>query len=581
MRFHHRFPRLGVTASLLLRLGLTFLAGPLWAQAPSSSAGTDHPGDSGLEVDHYRQVADSRGLGRVTGYGRGAAFVDIDGDGDDDLFVADTDGRFFGDPYGMSMFFLNDGSGHFVPAELQLDPDDFHSTWVGSFADYDNDGDPDLMVGNGGYTGSSTLVLLENRISQNQGFVNVTEQAGLWSRNGTPEISAWWGISWADYDNDGWLDVIVTRRAGRPLLFHNEGDGSFSEQGARLGIQPIGNQDTKNPVWIDYDEDGDQDLYIAGMDWHAFYRNDDGMFEDITEEIFPEPMAGRSELPVVFAAATADFDQDGHEDIYLGRWDSQDYILFGDGAGNFERLGPEVGLDTVNHVKLSDSDTQPFSNQSRLARRRARQDGQSSATDTTLPYENTMGLGVGDLFDDGYPDVVIGTGDPEFVAADIILCNRGRRQFERCTELFLAADAEHQMTRAHGAVFADINRDGFTDFFFNLGGHPNFDFAQNTESREFNKLFMRQTEEVANAAWLTLSGTRSNRDAIGARVRYGEGDLVRYHYVRSTMGFQSQNSMTLLLPLGGKESIPVTIDWPSGATTELTVTAGKLTNVVE
>lgn len=82
-------------------------------------------------------------------------------------------------------------------------------------------------------------------------------------------------------------------------------------------------------------------------------------------------------------------------------------------------------------------------------------------------------------------------------------------------------------------------------------------------------------------AWLTLSGTNSNRDAIGARIRYGEGDLVRYHFVRSTMGFQSQNSATILLPLGGQESAPVTIDWPSGITTQLTVTAGTLTNVVE
>ena len=92
---------------------------------------------------------------------------------------------------------------------------------------------------------------------------------------------------------------------------------------------------------------------------------------------------------------------------------------------------------------------------------------------------------------------------------------------------------------------------------------------------------MRQTEEKANAAWLTLSGTNSNRDAIGARVRYGEGDLARYHFVRSTQGFQSQNSMTMVLPLGGHESAPVIIDWPSGATTELTIKSGEHANVVE
>ena len=137
------------------------------------------------------------------------------------------------------------------------------------------------------------------------------------------------------------------------------------------------------------------------------------------------------------------------------------------------------------------------------------------------------------------------------------------------------------MTRAHGAVFADIDYDGFTDFFLNLGGHPPYDFAQKAESRETNKLFVRQTEATANAAWLTLSGTNSNRDAIGARVRYGEGDQVRYHYLRSTQGFQSQNSMTILLQLGDQESVPVIIDWPSGTSTELTIASGERRNVVE
>ena len=479
------------------------------------------------------------------------------------------------------MIYTNDGSGNFVPAELNLDPADFHSTWVGSFADFDNDGDPDLLVGNGGYTSSSTLVMLENRINMNQGFVNVTTAVGF-TNTETTEPNPWWGVSWADYDNDGWLDVIVTRRIGRPLLFHNEGGEKFNELGATLGFTDAGQRDAKNPVWIDYDEDGDQDLYLAGIDWHGFYRNAGNRFEEISEQIFTEPLAGHSGLPAVFATATADFDQDGHEDIYLGRWDSQDYILFGDGAGSFERVGSEGGIDTINHVQLSATDNNPMGNEGRLARRAARLNGPTGEADAgVLPYENTMGLGVGDFFDDGFPDIVIGTGNPEFVAADVFLCNLGQRRFERCTDRFIEPDSEHALTRGHGAAFADVNRDGFTDFYFNLGGHPPFDFTQKAESRETNKLFMRQTEQVANAAWLTLSGTNSNRDAIGARVRYGEGDLARYHYVRSTQGFQSQNSMTLLLPLGDRESMPVMIDWPSGATTELTITTGEHARVVE
>ncbi len=533
------------------------------------------------DTGYYEQVAESRGLGGVTGYGRGASFVDVDGDGDDDLFVADTDGRLFGAPYGLSMIYTNDGRGNFVPGEFNLDPDDFHGTWAGSFADFDNDGDQDMLVANGGYTNRSTLELLENRINQGQGFVNVTIDSGMGSETGQQDTYSWWGVSWADYDNDGWLDVAVTRRGARPLVFHNDGDGSFRERGEALGLSDYGHRDAKNPVWIDYDQDGDQDLYLAGMDWHGFFRNDGDSFSDITNEIFPQALEGHSGLPAVFAAASADFDQDGLEDIYLGRWDSQDLVLFNNGNGGFDVLGRDNGIDSINYEPVAANDTNPMSNRTAAQRAQERADSPSGAETTMAPFENTMGLGVGDFFDDGYPDIVIGTGNPRFNAADVFFCNLGARRFQRCSERFLEPDGSHRMTRAHGAAFADVDRDGQTDFFFNLGGHPPYDFNQKAESRETNKLFMRQSGPAANAAWITLTGTSSNRDAIGARVKYGEGDAARYHFLRSTAGFQSQNSRTLLLPMGELETIPVSINWPSGRVTELNISAGQNLVVIE
>lgn len=531
--------------------------------------------------DHYRQVAESRGLGEITGYGRGASFIDIDGDNDDDLFVADTDGRLFGRPYGMSILYVNDGTGSFIPGEFNLNPDDFLGTWAGSFADFDNDGDPDMLVTNGGYTTESTLALLENRINLGQGFVNITRQSGMRSEADLQQIYRWWGVSWADYDNDGWLDVVITRVRQRPLIFHNEGNGRFAEVGERLGVRHYGQRDAKNPLWIDYDADGDQDLYLAGMDWHGFFRNDGERFTEVTDQIFSEALEGRSGLPSVFAASAADFDQNGHEDIYLGRWESQDYILFSNGDGSFQWAGRVNGIDTANLGKISETDTNPMASETAPMRQRQRASSPDGKEIDMEPYENTMGLGVGDLFDDGWPDIVIGTGNPAFNAADIMLCNLGQRQFERCTERFIGADDSHSMTRGHGVTFADIDRDGFTDLFINLGGHPPFDFNQKTDSRETNKLFLRQTQQPANAAWLTLVGTSSNRDAIGARVSYGEADETRYQFVRSSGGFQSQNSKTLLLQLGEQNAVPVRIDWPSGEITELTVESGQSLRVVE
>lgn len=531
--------------------------------------------------DYYQQVAGTRGLGGIVGYGRGAAFVDIDGDNDDDLFVADTDGRLFGRPFGMSILYVNDGNGNFVPGEFNLNPDDFLGTWAGSFADIDNDGDPDMLVTNGGYTTDSSMALLENRINLGQGFVNITRQSGMRNDQQLQEKYRWWGVSWADYDNDGWLDAIVTRLRQRPLLFHNEGNGQFSEVGEQLGLQDYGHRDAKNPLWIDYDEDGDQDLYLAGMDWHGFFRNDGDRFTEVTDQVFTMPLEGRSGLPAVFAASSADFDQDGYEDIYLGRWESQDYVLFNNGDGTFQQAGKANGIDSANLDKISETDINPMASETNPLRRRERMNNPDGKEVNMAPFENTMGLGIGDLFDDGFPDVVIGTGNPMFDAEDIIFCNQGQRQFRRCNERFFEPDNDHSMTRGHGVAFADIDHDGFTDFFFNLGGHPPFDFNQKTESRESNKLFVRRTSEVPNAAWLTLTGTRSNRDAIGARVRYGEGTMTRYQFVRSTGGFQSQNSKTLLVQLGEQEAIPVQIRWPSGLVTELTVEAGQNLQIIE
>ena len=100
--------------------------------------------------DRYIESSDAVGLGDVIGYGRGAAFVDINGDGFDDLFVADTDDRHRTDDFGVSQMYLNKQDGTFEPVDIGIDADDLIGTWVGSFADYDRDGDPDLLIVNGG-----------------------------------------------------------------------------------------------------------------------------------------------------------------------------------------------------------------------------------------------------------------------------------------------------------------------------------------------------------------------------------------------------------------------------------------------
>jgi len=511
------------------------------------------------ESAEYCNGAADAGLATILRYGRGAAWVDIDQDGWDDLFLADTDNRWDPEGYGVSTFYMNrrDGTFEAVPAtELGIDVDDLVSTWNGAFADYDNDGDPDLLLANGGYSGVSNLAFYENRIGDGEGFVSRTRESGIGVANREP--ANWWGTSWADYDRDGWLDVVVTRTDGVALLFHNRGDRTFEEAGRELDVGVV-MEDGKNPVWTDYDRDGDPDLYLAGMWQHAFYRNDDGRFLDITDQVFAEPLPLTANwqgpgAPIVFAAAAEDFNQDGYDDLYLGRFDLQDVLLLNDGDGSFTPHTGDWGIDAAP----------------------------TAWADLSGPFENTMGLGVVDLSDDGDPDVFIGTGNPVRAAPDIMYCNTIDDSFYRCTEQILTPGADGEWrTRGHGTAMSDFDHDGDTDVIINLGGHPTFDAEQGRRlSPEYPALLVNRRTGAPRTATLTLRGTASNRDGIGARLRVS-GENIRYYTVRSMQGFQSQNSRTLVVTLGDRETGEVEIMWPSGTRQTITLGRGERLSVVE
>ena len=508
------------------------------------------PDFSCSKEDAFCNQTAAAGLKDVKRYGKGAAFADFNSDGWVDLFVADAERRLRENDWGISSFYLNNGDGTFRAVDLGIDPDDLLSSWNASFADMDNDGDPDLALASGGYAGYSKFSIYENRIQETGKFVSVTDAAGFSALNDKPY--RWWGLSWADYDNDGLLDLAISRAYGPVKLFHNDGNNNFSDVTRLMGITTPRPwyRDGKNIVWFDFDNDGDQDLYFAGIEAHMFFENIEGTsFNDITEKVFanvfPENRFYSNEFPVVFAAAAADFDQDGDEDLYLGRQMEQDLVLFNDGSGVFTAEGVAVGID-VNIFRKGDR---------------------------SIDFENTMGLGVGDIFDDGWPDIIIGSGDPKRADKDVVFCNKGG-VFERCTEVLRGNADQPFRTRTHGVVFADVNQDGATDIFQSLGGDNWWDRKLGIDSREYGALFVRNRPFNLKTATLLLEGTKSNRDAIGARIRV-VADETHYYTVRSTQAFQSQNSKQVIVALGRSDSAVVEITWPSGATTQLTVTAGE------
>jgi hypothetical protein len=391
--------------------------------------------------------------------------------------------------------------------------------------------------------------LYRNDVASGGRFTNVSSTAGI-----RPDALGYWGAAPADIDGDGDLDLVVTAVAQQdqkgywtlsvPItLYRNRGDGTFEDASATSGLGLItGN--VKNPVWIDYDHDGDPDLYIAGMQEQRLFRNDgNGQFTNVTSAL---PDLGDGE-PHVWAAAAADFDQDGWEDLYLGRWDEQDYVLLNQHDGTWKPAGRDVGID--------------------------KQLGSDSP-------ENTMGLGVGDIDDDGYPDALIGPGAPWFAAPPIVYCNDGASHFgfHRCSESFVAGNGSG---RHHGIALADYNHDGATDIVYNRGGMimPDDMPADYPAIEQQPALYLQRPPSAPQTAVIHLVGTVSNRSAIGARIEVG-GAAKHYYTIHGAQGFQSQNSDWLPVFVGGT-SAPATVYWPSGRTSQVELLRGRRTQISE
>lgn len=531
---------------------------------PAGIADPPRPAAECAPTAEYCNVAEEAGIADVARYGRGVAFADVDQDGDDDIFIADTDERLH-TPYGVSSIYLNRGDGSYERVDAGLDESDLFATWGAAFGDYDNDGAPDLLITNGGFTAASNVALYHNDMVTKGRFTKATDSSGI---GRVLREDNWWGGSWADYDLDGWNDFVVVPINGRIRAFHNNRDGTFSDETERLGLatEQVG---AKSPVWFDMDSDRDPDLFIPDVDVftdrNSLYENrvpEGGGFVEVGDErignIWPDRPGG------VFAAAVADFNQDGFDDLYLGRWTWQDLVLVNDGRGFFEAYGREVGIDKQTKSTSPLEDPEVW-------------------TGKADESENTMGLGVSN-FDGDLPKVFVGTGNPNYAFDDIVYCTRLDQtspagfRFERCSQDFVAGQGP---TRAHGAAFSDIDNDGDTDAVWSLGGHPegHVEGEPFVDTRQWPSLFKSRKQVMT--ATLSLRGMESGSDAFGARVRTTAGGITRYDTVRCLQGFSSQNSHSILVPTDASGTAEVSISWPAGGSTTLSVKAGTWSTVYE
>jgi hypothetical protein len=436
----------------------------------------------------------------------------------------------------------------------------------GSWIDLNDDGRLDLFVANGNLTNQDDALYLNT----GSGFIKVT--TGPVVHDGGPSI----GGTWGDYDRDGRPDLFVTNRNNfGNFLYRAEGDTIFTEITSGEIVTDIGNSNSSS--WTDLDGDGELDLYVVNFGGDDFvYRNSGPPAFSFTGiDTIPHTHGATPTIP----GAWADYDDDRDQDLFLGvAGNLNDRLIRNDGGFRFTEIPftdgrPTLGASWGDFDNDGDLDlfTSIFQNQGNILYRNSGHPGftLTAVGPEILPANagNSVGSGWGDYDNDGDLDL--------FVANDgqnnLLFENSGppAHSFTR----ILAGDPVNDGGNSFGTVWGDYDGDGDLDLFV---------------ANRLNQVnFLYRNEGNANH-WLKvrLSGTLSNRSAIGAKVRVraliGGSPRWQTREVLAQTGYNSQN-LELHFGLGDAAvADTVRVEWPSGEDQILpNVDADRLLQIVE
>ena len=465
--------------------------------------------------------------------------------------------------------------------------------------DYNNDGLLDIFLVNSGYLSQSmhppeiferSLPKYWNRLyrqSRDGSFTDVTEAAGLAAiGNGNYGM----GVAVGDYDNDGYPDLYVTNY-GKNVLYHNNRNGTFTDVTAKAGVAAGGW--SVSAGFFDYDNDGHLDLFVTrymqwdtqnnkscGGKWHTYcppgvfpattnilyHNNGDGTFTDVSQRSGIAAKAGRS-LGVAFN----DYDGDGLPDIFVANDGMEQFLFHNNGNGTFTERAEEAGVNLSNDgspyagmgvdFRDYDNDGKPDIIVTNLAKQvyaLYHNDGGGSFSYRSLQAgiatlsaaSSGWGVGFVDFNNDGWKDLFVAQGH---VMDNVELINPSMHYKEppllalNVNGRFQRSDAGTVLPVAgRGAAFGDLNNDGRMDVVMSvLGGHP--------------EVFYNRAD---GGNWLTLSliGTRSNRDGIGARVVVNG----QTQSVTTSGSYLSASEKRVHFGLAAAAATTIDIFWPSG-----------------
>ena len=460
--------------------------------------------------------------------------------------------------------------------------------------DYNNDGKPDLFVVSGRplEKGMHPYPLKKtpdpmptNHLYRNDGdgkFTDVTVAAGLGGDGFNFSAVA------ADFDNDGYTDLLVTSY-GKVTLYRNKHDGTFEDVTVKAGLDVKGW--AINATWLDYDRDGCLDLFIgryvkfdpkyrsyyaadnypgpldyAGDSNLLFHNNCKGSFVDVSEKSGIAAYTGRA-----MGVTAADFDGDGYPDIYVANDKTENFLFHNKRDGTFEEIATDSGtafgqngestsamgpvfFDAENRgvpdLWVTDSKyNRLLHNAGKLQFSDITQ--QAGISQLTAQY-TSWGTGAYDFDNDGWRDLFILHGGLIHLVPQeqSLFRNLGNGKFQDVSST--AGAVLQNKTVGRGACFADYDTDGKMDaFLVNLGAA--------------GELLHNTTKSTGHWIKVRLVGTKSNRDGIGAVVEVAAGGTKQRAERVAASGYLSQDDWRLHFGLGTNARVDkITVTWPGG-----------------
>ena len=492
--------------------------------------------DSGYAIKPFLDVAANAGI-RGRNMSGGVIVDDFNNDNYLDIVTSDwsLDGAMH--------YYQNDQKGKYLDNSKVSEIGRFKGGLSMVQADYDNDGDTDIFVLRGAWMrkyGRQPNSLLRN--NGDGTFTDVTIKSGLYSEFPTQ------AGTWNDFNNDGYLDLFIGNESSDESypseLYLNNQDGTFTNVAKAAKCDVVAY--IKGVTAADYDNDGDIDLFLSGMNKKKMLLKNTGLkngipqFKDVTDQ------AGLAGINVMtFPTWFWDYDNDGWQDIFVCG-----YQYNGSIAG-------EIAMEALNIPNES----------SKMYLYHNNHDGTFSDVSKESGLSKTvfaMGSNFGDIDNDGFLDMYLGTGNPDYksLAPNRLFRNMGNGKFADVT----VSGRVGNLQKGHAVAINDLDNDGDSDIFIEVGGAYFGDAFSNS-------LYMNPGQNNNRWIKLQLEGTDSNRSAIGAKVKvtFKENGVSRsVHRILNSGGSFGASALRMEIGIGQAKIIDqIEITWPKNQKKEV------------